>query len=191
MTILTSILFVVFCGFCGSLNGALLVRYCLGLPDLRLYGSGNPGATNATRAYGLWAGIIVFLIDSSKVFYPMLAAKNIFTEDILGFGLCFCILGHCFSPWLNFQGGKGVATLMGGILALNPSLGLCSLGLWLGVYGITRLSALSALMMITFILGAQSAISMNIGTVLALSIVFLRHAPNWKLWNRFNELKKQ
>ena len=171
-----------FCGLCGSLNGAMLVALCCGLPDLRLYGSGNPGATNATRAYGMWAGLVVFLIDASKSFYPILAAKNVLSEDTLSLGICMCVIGHCFSPWLSFQGGKGVATLIGGILAFDPSLGVWSIGVWMLTYAITRLSALSALIMIAFIFGAQIGSHPCIGIILALVIVFLRHYPNWQLW---------
>lgn len=177
-----NLLFLFFCGVCGSLNGATLVAYFCGLPDLRLYGSGNPGATNATRAYGLWAGFIVFLIDASKAFYPILAAKMLFSDPTIAMGICCCILGHCFSPWLNFQGGKGVATLVGGILAFQPILGLWSVAIWIIAYLTTKLSALSALIMIAFILGAQIGSHAHTGIILSLLLVFIRHYPNWQLW---------
>ncbi len=180
--ILENILFGVFCLLCGSLNGAVLVASCCGLPDLRLYGSGNPGATNATRAYGLWAGFIVFLIDASKAFDPILAAKSMFSSPTIAMGIFMSVIGHCFSPWLNFQGGKGVATLIGGILAFDPILGLWSIGVWMTTYLATKLSALSALIMIAFIFGAQIGSHPFIGVILSLLVVFVRHYPNWQLW---------
>ncbi len=179
---LTNILFAIFCGLCGSVNGSVLVASCCKLPDLRFYGSGNPGATNAARAYGLWAGFIVFFIDASKSFYPILAAKNIFPDPTIAIGIAMCVIGHSFSPWLNFQGGKGVATLIGGVLAFDPILGVWSIGVWILTYAATKLSALSALIMIAFILGAQIGSQPFMGIVLSLIVVFSRHYPNWSQW---------
>jgi glycerol-3-phosphate acyltransferase PlsY len=159
----------------------MIIKYSYNLKDLRSIGSGNPGATNAVRAYGIWAGFIVFLIDSGKIFIPIFLAKQTFSANILCFGICIAVFGHCFSPFLKFKGGKGVATLIGGVLAFDPLLGCLSIGVWILSYLLTELSALSALLMIAFILGSQIQ-KLYIGMLLSLLIVFLRHHSNWKSW---------
>lgn len=178
---INDIIFLALCGICGSLNGAVLIASCFKLKDLKQFGSGNPGTTNAVRAYGLWAGLAVFLIDTSKAFIPISIGAMLISPSILGLGIGMSVIGHCFSPWLNFQGGKGVATLVGGILAFDLPLGLWSIGVWITTYALTKLSALSALLMIAFVFGAQIH-DPSIGIVLSLLIVFLRHYSNWKAW---------
>lgn len=89
--------------------------------DIRQHGSGNIGATNSLRVLGKKAGIIVLLIDLLKGLIPVLVARKLgFTpENILLTGV-FAVLGHLFSPFVGFKGGKGIATAFGVILGFSP-----------------------------------------------------------------------
>ena len=95
-------------------------KYVHGL-DIRQHGSGNIGATNSLRVLGKKAGIIVLLIDLLKGLIPVLVARKLgFTpENILLTGV-FAVLGHLFSPFVGFKGGKGIATAFGVILGFSP-----------------------------------------------------------------------
>jgi glycerol-3-phosphate acyltransferase PlsY len=134
---LSLILFFVFSYFLGSIPFSLLVARCRGV-DLLKTGSGNLGATNVYRSLGLPSAIIVFLLDALKGFVPTQialaqAAPYIFQGHILLPSMGeqpllhvmvggLAILGHTFSPFVKFKGGKGVATGLGVILALSPQV---------------------------------------------------------------------
>src|SRR3989338_2661219 len=99
--------------FCGSIPFALIASKMKGV-DIRLHGSGNVGATNAWRVLGKKIGVIVFLADFLKGFLPVFIFDNTAVAHsskllILMIGAS-AILGHVFSPFLGFKGGKGVAT---------------------------------------------------------------------------------
>jgi len=89
--------------------------------DIRQHGSGNIGATNSLRVLGKKAGIIVLLIDLLKGLIPVLIARYLGfpPESTLLVGIC-AVLGHLFSPFVGFKGGKGIATAFGVILAFSP-----------------------------------------------------------------------
>ncbi len=95
--------------------------------DIRQHGSGNIGATNSLRVLGKKAGIIVLFIDLLKGLIPVLIARKLgFTpENTLLVGI-FAVLGHLFSPFVGFKGGKGIATAFGVILAFSPLGALAS-----------------------------------------------------------------
>ena len=108
----------------GSFSAGILVSKFLSLPDPRTLGSKNPGATNVLRTGGKKAAILTLLGDSLKGLIPILVARY--------FGLSFewlaiigiaAFLGHVFSLYYGFKGGKGVATAMGIYLGLNPLIG--------------------------------------------------------------------
>src|SRR5437016_1394361 len=95
--------------------------------DIRTLGSGNIGATNVFRELGFKAGITVFLLDAMKGFLPIFSA----TQGIPGLGDSWrvgiglaAILGHIYSPFVRFKGGKGVATALGVLIALSPVVAL-------------------------------------------------------------------
>ena len=103
----------------GAINPASIIARVRGT-DLRAVGSGNPGATNAGRAFGWKVGVLVGFLDGLKGFLPVLAF------ELLGYpvaglvaGLA-AVLGHVTSPFLRGKGGKGVATALGAILAVQP-----------------------------------------------------------------------
>ena len=107
----------------GAVNPATILARLLG-KDLRHSGSGNPGATNAGRVLGARWGVVVGVLDVLKGLVPVLVAQQLLgTVTALFVGLAV-VLGHIWSPFLRGQGGKGVATSLGAILAVQPWFGL-------------------------------------------------------------------
>lgn len=119
--IVSGIVFGYICG--GLVPGYWIGRYIFG-KDLRREGSGNIGATNTFRVLGAKAGVVVFLLDACKGALAVWAAGFMNGVAVLS-GLA-AILGHSFSPFLGFRGGKGVATALGVFLCLAPKPALAS-----------------------------------------------------------------
>jgi len=135
----------------GSISFAVLVSRAMGLSDPRSYGSGNPGATNVLRSGNKLAAILTLVGDAAKGAVAVLlaqafAARFGFTLLVITCAGLAAFIGHLYPVFHRFQGGKGVATAAGVLLALSPALGLCTLGTWLLVAVITRYSSLAALM---------------------------------------------
>jgi glycerol-3-phosphate acyltransferase PlsY len=134
----------------GSLSFAVIISRAMGLNDPRSYGSGNPGATNVLRSGNKKAAVLTLLFDLLKGLLPVAALQ--LWGDRLGIdeggialaGLC-AFLGHLWPVFFRFQGGKGVATAAGVLLALQPWLGLATLGTWIVVAVLFRYSSLAAL----------------------------------------------
>lgn len=115
MTLLVSIALIVLAFFCGSLPFSVWAgRILLGV-DVRQFGDGNPGAANVFRSGNNPAGLLVLLLDISKAAAPVgLAYFNLHTRGIAMILIAIApILGHVFSPFLGFNGGKGLATALG------------------------------------------------------------------------------
>lgn len=104
----------------GSIPFSYLVPRWLGKIDIRKHGSGNAGATNVFRTLGLKVGFWAFLGDFLKGLVPTLIAHQILGINYAVLAAAFAVLGHCYSVWLNFKGGKGIATSAGAILILLP-----------------------------------------------------------------------
>jgi len=135
----------------GSISFAVLVSRTMGLSDPRSYGSGNPGATNVLRSGNKLAAILTLVGDAAKGAVAVLlaqafAARFGFSTLVITCAGLAAFIGHLYPVFHRFQGGKGVATAAGVLLALSPALGLCTLGTWLLVAVITRYSSLAALM---------------------------------------------
>lgn len=134
----------------GSLSFAVIISRLMGLADPRSYGSGNPGATNVLRSGNRAAAVLTLLLDALKGYVAVVLA--LLLKEPLGLG-GFAIalvglaafLGHLWPVFFRFQGGKGVATAAGVLLALNPLLGAATLASWLLVAGFMRYSSLAAL----------------------------------------------
>ncbi len=132
----------------GAIPFGFLVARARGI-DLRTFGSGNIGATNAMRAVGKPLGFLVFALDVLKGFVPAWAALHgcpgVPQGHAWAFGLGLAsVLGHTFPVWLSFKGGKGVATGCGVWLALAPLACAAALVTWLLVLGATRYVALAS-----------------------------------------------
>lgn len=123
--------------------------------DLREHGSHNIGATNTVRVLGKRWGIPVFILDFLKGFVPLLLMKYHLGDDVTQFdtaqmgwlvGMLFAlVLGHTFTCFLRFKGGKGVATTAGCLVALAPSIGLWAVAAWVGCMILTRYVSLSSM----------------------------------------------
>ena len=134
----------------GSVSFAVIVSRLFGLPDPRTYGSNNPGATNVLRSGNKLAAALTLLGDALKGWLAVALASR--AAPILGLGevhiaiaALFVFLGHLFPAFYQFKGGKGVATALGVLLALDWRVGVGAAVLWLVIFGLTRTSSLAAL----------------------------------------------
>lgn len=138
----------------GSIPTAVLVsKYFFGI-DIRDYGSGNSGATNTFRVLGKRWGTFVMVVDVLKgtlASFLYLLLPYYLTNEwdrtnlMIGLGLA-AVVGHIFPIWANFKGGKGVATLLGMVVAIQPLVALCVLGVFLLVLYLTRFVSLSSIL---------------------------------------------
>ncbi|PJB73478.1 MAG: acyl-phosphate glycerol 3-phosphate acyltransferase [Alphaproteobacteria bacterium CG_4_9_14_3_um_filter_47_13] len=143
---MTIIFIAAFAGYLlGSIPSGFILAQLAGYGDIRKIGSGNIGATNILRTGNRYLALAVLLLDGGKgAIAVLLAARFGGYEASLAAGL-FSILGHMFPVWLKFRGGKGVATSLGMLLALAPTVGIATCILWLLTALIFRISSLSAL----------------------------------------------
>ncbi|HOB67928.1 glycerol-3-phosphate 1-O-acyltransferase PlsY [Ottowia sp.] len=128
----TSAVAVLIAYLIGSLSFAVIVSRAMGLSDPRTYGSGNPGATNVLRSGSKPAAIVTLLLDAAKGWLPVMLVKWFGTSYGLGEGTqalagLAAFLGHLYPVFFRFQGGKGVATAVGVLLAFQPLLALATL----------------------------------------------------------------
>jgi acyl phosphate:glycerol-3-phosphate acyltransferase len=130
----------------GAVPFGVVVSRALNLPDPRSAGSKNVGFTNVLRVSGTKAGVLTLLGDMGKGWVMGWAAmQSLTTESFIMVVALSPILGHVFSPFLGFRGGKGVATALGSVLGLSPSMGTLLLLIWLGAVAIWRYSSGGAL----------------------------------------------
>lgn len=130
----------------GSIPFGVVVSKALNLPDPRTVGSKNVGFTNVLRLSGAKAGVLTLLGDMGKGWIIGWAAMQwLQTESLMMVAALSPIVGHVFSPFLGFKGGKGVATALGTVLGLSPSIGTLLLLIWLGAVAIWRYSSGGAL----------------------------------------------
>ncbi len=176
----------------GSLSFAVVVSRFMGLADPRTYGSKNPGATNVLRSGNKAAAVVTLLLDALKGWLPVVLVQAYGERYGLGAGTVAlagfaAFLGHLFPVFFRFQGGKGVATAAGVILAFNPWLGLASLATWLIIAVFFRYSSLASIVTAVFapayyLLGADVAWDAPGAMVLGLAamavLLVWRHAEN-------------
>ncbi len=145
-----SVCVVVLAYLLGSLSFAVIVSRAMRLDDPRSYGSGNPGATNVLRSGNKVAAVLTLLLDALKgvvgvVFASLLSQRLGYGDVTIACAGLGAFLGHLYPVFFRFQGGKGVATAAGVLLAFNPWVGLLSLGSWLVVAVLTRYSSLASM----------------------------------------------
>ena len=135
----------------GSIPSGLWVGQYFFQKDIRQFGSGNLGSTNAFRVLGKKAGSIVLFCDVFKGFLAMILAMTLFKQESLSplWIASFAVIGHTFPLFASFKGGKAVATFAGMILAYQPLLLLYGLILFLALLAITRMVSLTAMVTIT------------------------------------------
>jgi len=132
--------------FLGSIPFGLIVGRLFFDSDIRASGSGNIGAANALRSYGKGGGVAVLVLDALKGALAVLLCRLV-TQDPSweAFGAFAAVLGHCYSPWLRFKGGKGVATWLGALAVIAWPVALAFVALWLIVVVPTRWASLGSL----------------------------------------------
>jgi glycerol-3-phosphate acyltransferase PlsY len=145
-----TIVFVIAAYLLGSISFAVITSKLFGLADPRTYGSGNPGATNVLRSGKKAAAALTLLGDAAKgwlaVFLAIHFSPSGVSYTMLAAAVALAVfLGHLFPIFLRFKGGKGVATALGVLLALNVWVGLAALATWLLTALVFRLSSLAAL----------------------------------------------
>ncbi|CAN5746063.1 glycerol-3-phosphate 1-O-acyltransferase PlsY [soil metagenome] len=168
----------VFAFWAGAVPFGVLIARWLGV-DIREHGSGNIGATNVTRVLGKVPGGVVLLLDAAKGALPTWLALRFCSEPwTVAAAGAFAILGHCFSPFLKFKGGKGVATALGVFVVLAPAQAIIGVGAFVMTFALTRVPALGSLsgaLVIAFLLFRQRHESpalavLGMGTFLLLVI---------------------
>jgi len=128
----------------GSIPFGVLLTRMAGAGDLRQIGSGNIGATNVLRTGRKGLAAATLLLDLGKGAAAVLLAETLFPGTGMLGGMA-AFLGHCYPVWLKFKGGKGVATLMGIVLALHWPSGLVYAAVWLGLLAALRISSLAGM----------------------------------------------
>src|SRR5215470_3958857 len=184
--------FILLAYLIGSIPTAVWIsKYFFGI-DIREYGSGNAGATNTFRVLGPKWGSFVMIGDVLKG----VAATSLYvlipfyvhnewdrTNLMVGLGLA-AVLGHIFPFWADFRGGKGVATLFGMVLAIQPVVAVCCVGVFLLVLYLTRFVSLSSILasiafavLILFIFNEKEPLYRAFAIAVAL-LVILTHQKN-------------
>ncbi len=160
--------------------------------DIRKYGSGNAGATNALRVLGTRIGVIVLILDFFKgigavaiagVFVNYFYSYEAFAMYQISLGIV-AVIGHMFPVFANFKGGKGVATLAGIVLAIYPNIFVVCLGVFITVFLLTRYVSLSSMtaaiafpIFAIFVFNVE-LISKIIFSVLTMSVLLISHRKN-------------
>ncbi len=178
----------------GYILGSLPFSFWLGRlkgVDLRNIGSGNIGATNLARALGARWGLLAFLLDMGKGFIAVFLAGYIstfFTDNIVSvtllqiIGGIASIIGHNWSIWLKFKGGKGVATSAGVFFGLAPIPLLLALAMWLVVFALFRYvslaSIISSISLPLYMWYKKVDSSIIIFGCIVCILIIIRHRPN-------------
>jgi acyl phosphate:glycerol-3-phosphate acyltransferase len=188
----------------GSIPFGLILALLFGKTDVRTAGSGNIGATNVARVVGRKLEVLTLLLDCAKGAAPVLLvgvfaarlSKDAPTDAgaLLGawVGLS-AVLGHCFTPWLRFRGGKGVATGLGMMLAVRPEVAAYALLAFGVAFAASRLVSVSSLaaalvaVVALFYRGPVDAVLLPI--LLAFTVIIGRHHQNLRRLARRTELK--
>ncbi|MDF0652992.1 MAG: glycerol-3-phosphate 1-O-acyltransferase PlsY [Nitrospira sp.] len=177
---------------CGYLLGAVpfgvVISKAMGLPDPRTVGSKNVGFTNVLRVSGKRAGILTLIGDMGKGWVMGFAATQLLQAEwaILVIALA-PFLGHLFSPFLGFKGGKGVATALGSVLGVAPLIGLLLLSAWIGSVALWRYSsggALTAFGLFPIIAALlRPTVAFISFSVLVTGLIVIKHKGNIeRLW---------
>ena len=172
----------------GSIPTGFLVGQWIKRIDLRKCGSGSTGATNVLRHVGKWPALFVLIIDIGKGIFAVFISFRILPSENLQVlaGIC-SLAGHIWPVWLNWRGGKAVATGLGVLLGLSWQVGLAALGIFLTVLSLSKIVSLSSLIAasslpILMILSFQSGFKFSyfLISVAAMLMVVWRHRSNIK-----------
>jgi len=167
----------------GSIPFGLLIGRWFYSSDIRGAGSGNIGAANVLRTYGRAAGAAVLALDALKGAFPTLVELHIAGDGAAATAALFTVLGHCYSPWLHFRGGKGVATWFGALCALSGLAGLTFALVWLGVVAWRRVASLGSLVAsvvsaVVLVLVYRHIVAIELAAALATIVIVVKHRAN-------------
>jgi len=189
----------------GSTNGAIVTSKYLYRKDIREYGSGNPGLTNFYRVFGKGGSLLVIAIDVFKTIAPVIFGgwlfarytnsavsevwilRRFFDVSLLGMTISgfFVMLGHCFTVFYGFKGGKAVMTVGAILLVLDWRIALISWGMFIIITAITRFVSLGAIIgaaafpISQYLLGLGDRLEITV-SVMCVLLLISRHTPNIK-----------
>ena len=170
----------------GSIPFGVVITRAMGLGDLRSIGSGNIGATNVLRTGNKGAALATLLLDAAKGGVAVVLARQVAGEDAAQLAALCSFLGHLFPVWLKFRGGKGVATFLGAMIALDWRVGLACCATWAATAAVTRISSLSAL--VAAALATLWLVVFRDGQILLLTVT-LTLLIYWKHWPNLERIK--
>lgn len=169
----------------GSIPFGLLIGKAKGI-DVRKAGSGNIGASNVMRIVGTPWAVTVLILDAAKAALPVLLMRWAGYDSALlhlAAGLC-AVFGHTWSVYLRGKGGRGVASALGVLIALTPSIALIGFASWVLVVAVTRYISLASMLagsvIVVFMFVFQMPTSYKWGAVALFALVVYRHIPNIK-----------
>jgi glycerol-3-phosphate acyltransferase PlsY len=156
-----------------------------GLPDPRYIGSGNIGATNMLRTGNKTVALLTLLLDGSKGAAAVIISYGLFetSEAMLALAVLTAAVGHMYSPWLKFKGGKGMATILGGLLAFSWPVGMATILIWIIICYTTRfvsLASISALALTPLITWLRVDTDSAFIMLAACAIAIWKHRDNIK-----------
>ena len=175
----------------GSIPFGLILTKIFLKKDIREIGSGNIGATNALRTGNKIIGYTTLILDILKAILPVIYVKIYFPELVYISSLCV-FLGHVFPFWLKFKGGKGVATYLGILFALNIYFSLIFIIFWLITFGLSKYSSLASLVAsisIPIYLLFSSQFNQVIFFTIMFILIFFTHRENIKRLKNKEETK--
>ncbi len=180
---MTILLFAISAYLLGSVSSAIVVSKLFQLPDPRVEGSGNPGATNVLRLSGKLPAALTLLGDVAKGTVPVLIAWMVTNDPVvMSTAALLAFLGHLYPIFFKFQGGKGVATALGAYLGLGLPVFFGVASLWLVVALISRYASLSSLLAMLSAPAFAWYFYQNVWVTAACGVIFLfvaiRHRTN-------------
>ena len=175
----------------GSIPFGLILTKIFLNKDIREIGSGNIGATNVLRSGNKTIGYLTLFLDVIKAVIPVIFVKHYFPESIFIASLC-AFLGHVFPIWLKFKGGKGVATYVGILFAINIYFGIIFTISWFITFFISKYSSLSSLVgaaSIPIYLLILTQFDQGIFFTIMFVLIFFTHRENIKRLKNKEETK--
>ena len=175
----------------GSIPFGLILTKIFLKKDIREVGSGNIGATNVLRTGNKSIGYITLVLDVLKAIIPVIYVKLNYPDYLFISSLC-AFLGHVFPVWLKFKGGKGVATYLGILFAINIYLGLIFIIIWLIIFVFSKFSSLSSLvasLSIPIYLLVLAQYDQVIFFTIVFVLIFFTHRENIKRLKNNEESK--
>ncbi len=187
MIYLFQLLFLVLTYFIAAIPFGLVLAKIFGKQDIRQAGSGNIGATNVTRVLGKRFGLATLILDGIKGAIMVVLARYLFADAkflniFLSLVGVVAVLAHIFPIYLQFKGGKGVATALAVLLVVNPAIGFVGCLAWVIVFAFTKTSAIASLsamlIAVCFTLYSNAPMEEILLSVILAALIFTRHKEN-------------